>query len=58
MTKQTKKARFDGFFLFWSRVFRSFCYIRTMALAKVNASMSESHDDCCRFARGTSRIDC
>ncbi|OUM04849.1 hypothetical protein BW686_24550 [Pseudomonas syringae] len=58
MTKQTKKARFDGFFLVWSKVFRSFGYIRTIALAKVGASTSESHDDCCSFTRRTSRTDC
>ncbi|MCF5707533.1 hypothetical protein GIV19_09530 [Pseudomonas syringae] len=58
MTKQTKKARFDGFFFVWTKVFHCFGYIRTKALAKVNASMSESPDDCCSFARGTSRIDC
>ncbi|QBI60377.1 hypothetical protein E2N90_15365 [Pseudomonas syringae pv. tomato] len=58
MTKRTKKARFDGFFFVWSKVFHSFGYIRANALAKVNASMSESHNDCCSFTRGTSRLDC
>ncbi|RMS18284.1 hypothetical protein ALP71_04472, partial [Pseudomonas coronafaciens pv. garcae] len=48
----------DGFFLVWSMVFRSFGYIRAIALAKVSASTSESHDDCCSFARRTSRTDC
>ncbi|MCF5467535.1 hypothetical protein GIV52_15580 [Pseudomonas syringae] len=58
MTKQTKKARFDGFFFVWSKVFRCFGYVRAIALAKVSASTSESHDDCCSFARGSSRINC
>ncbi|PBP38297.1 hypothetical protein CCL14_17750 [Pseudomonas syringae] len=57
MTKQTKKARFDGFFLRSSRVFRCFGYIRTFALAKVIALTSESHDDRCSFARRSSRTD-